>query len=79
MKNKAILAVLLILVLALLSSCAMIPVSRLDAMFRTDGDSVVTGGGSAAPAKTESNDGDMVTIRRDEYEKLKKFDVPLGE
>ena len=77
MKNKAILAVLLILVLALLSSCAMIPVSRLDAMFRTDGDSVVTGGGSAAPAKTESNDGDMVTIRRDEYEKLKKFSDAL--
>ena len=77
MKNKAIMAVLLLLVLALLSSCAMIPVSRLDAMFRTDGDSVVTGGGSAAPAKTESNDGDMVTIRRDEYEKLKKFSDAL--
>lgn len=77
MKNKTILAVLMILVLALLSSCAMIPVSQLDAMFRTDGNSVVTGGGSAAPAQTESAEGDMVTIRREEYEKLKKFSDAL--
>ena len=77
MKKKLMLAACVSLVLMLVSSCAMIPVSQLDAMFRADGDSVVTGGSSASAATAESGNGDTVTIRREEYEKLKKFSEAL--
>ena len=78
MKKKLLFAACIGLILALLSSCAMIPVSQLDAMFRADGDSVVSGGDSATPAKAEETDGETVTIKREEYEKLKKFSEALS-
>ena len=46
-----------------LSSCSIIPASTLEAMFRTD----------EYTASTTADQGDMVMISRDEYEKYKLF------
>lgn len=66
MKKKMLILVVLVLSI-LLSSCAMIPASKLESMFSTDRDTVITSG------ETTANTGDTVTISREEYEKYLKF------
>ena len=68
MKKKILLLILTVLVSSLvLSSCTMIPASRLEAMFGTDRETTVTSGSSATEEK------DTVTISREEYEKYRQF------
>ena len=63
MKKKC-LFILTILILTLsLSSCSVIPASTLEAMFRTE----------EYTASTAQNQGNMVMISREEYEKYKQF------
>ena len=62
--KKKVLFILTILIMTLsLSSCSIIPASTLEAMFRTD----------EYTASTTADQGDMVMISRDEYEKYKLF------
>lgn len=62
--KKKVLFILTILIITLsLSSCSIIPASTLEAMFRTD----------EYTASTTADQGDMVMISRDEYEKYKLF------
>ena len=49
----------------MLSSCALIPATRLEAMFRTDTESPVISSGT-------DNSTDTVTISRAEYEKYRQ-------
>ena len=65
MKKKSLIFISLLIVLLMLSSCTIIPGSRLEAMFRPGGSSSVIGTGGAADTC-----GDSVTISREEYEKL---------
>ena len=76
MKKKML--VLLVLVSALLlSSCTMIPASRLESMFRNDQETVITSGETVTTNTRGDNvtntRGDTVTISREEYEKYVKF------
>ena len=68
MKKKSLIFISLLIVLLMLSSCTIIPGSRLEAMFRPGGSSSVIGTGGAADTS-----GDSVTISREEYEKYRKF------
>lgn len=66
--KKIIMAILsLIISLVLLSSCSMVPMTKLDSMFRTDQETRIGSG-----IETE-NEGDTVTISKTEYEKYKLF------
>lgn len=68
MNKKILLLILTVLVSSLvLGSCAMIPASRLEAMFGTDRETTVTSGSSVPEQK------DTVTISREEYEKYQQF------
>ncbi len=63
--KKKVLFILTILIMTLaLSSCSIIPSSTLDAMFRTD---------EYTASTTAADQGDMIMISRDEYEKYKLF------
>lgn len=66
MKKKTLILIIL-LASMLLSSCTLIPASRLEAMFRTDQDTAVSSGISVSSGK------DTVTISRAEYEKYQQF------
>lgn len=70
MKKAALILTAAVMVL-ILSSCSMLPVSKLEAMFSTDGQSAITSGGSGL--QTADLNGDTVTIPREEYEKYRKF------
>ena len=77
MKKRILLTVSLVLILCLLSGCALIPVSQLNSMFRADSQSVISSShGKNAGAQTDDS-GETVTISKDEYEKLKKFSEAL--
>lgn len=65
MKKRIILVGCLIMILCLLSSCAMMSGSSLEAMFQN-------GGNSGSTAATNA-DGDTVTISREEYEQYQSF------
>ena len=73
MKKK--LSVLIVLLsVFLLGSCSLIPASKLESMFGTANDSVISSGGSVlSGSTTENSDKDTVTIRREEYEKYLQF------
>jgi len=73
MKKRILLAVSLLITLAMLCSCAFIPISRLDALYKPAEGSVITSGYPAATDQTIEQTGDTVTISREEYEKYQKF------
>ena len=67
--KKTMLMVIVIVMAAVLSSCSMIPASRLESMFGNDSDSSINSG-----AYTNGGSGtDTVTISREEYEKYRQF------
>ena len=66
MNKKMLLTICLVFVLLFTSSCAMLPGSTLEAMFRADQPADDHGSQSAS-------NGDTVTISREEYESLKPF------
>ena len=66
--KKVFLLLIALFLSMMLSSCTMIPASRLEAMFRTDKDTNVSSGETDTTAN-----GDTVTISRAEYEKYKRF------
>ena len=71
MKRSKMLAVVSVLVgLMLLSSCSMIPASKLEALFSTGTESVITSGMTAAAGES---DKDTVMISREDYEKYQRF------
>ena len=65
--KKKLFVLILILSVLMLSSCSLIPASRLEAMFSNDRDTSITSGAKV----TENNN--TVTISREEYEKYRKF------
>ncbi|MCR4877582.1 MAG: S41 family peptidase [Clostridiales bacterium] len=71
MKKKWLLVLCLVLTACLLGGCTMLPLSGMDAMFRS-------AGSSATAVKTDAanteDKGDTVTISREQYEKYKQFD-----
>ena len=70
MKKRILIAVSLMITAMMLSSCTMIPVSTIEALYRPAENAVITSGDPAAePEKT----GDTVTISREEYEKYQRF------
>ena len=70
MKKRLMLAVSLLMIMMLVCSCAMMPESKLEALFRPSEGSVITSGDlSSVPEDT----GDTVTISREEYEKYQRF------
>ena len=67
--KKTVLILFAVLAALILGSCSMIPASRLEAMVGRDSESaIVSGTGSQA-----ADQGDMVTISREEYEKYMEF------
>ena len=72
MKKHLLLAATLLMSIILLSSCAFIPASKLEAVFRPTDGSVITSG-NASIATEETGDTDTVTISREEYEKYQRF------
>ncbi len=65
--KKKLLILFVLLSALLLSSCTLIPATRLQSMFRSDSATSVTSGGYS------ENTGDTVPISREEYEKYKQF------
>ena len=73
MKKKTLLIFLLAAAMAVTSSCAFVPVSRLESMFTPNENTLITSGTS-----TEEESGDTVRISREEYEKYLKFSEMLA-
>ena len=71
MKKRAMLIISLVMIMAVLSSCTMIPITRLESVFRTDGEARITSGSEQTAA--EEDTGDTVTISREEYDKYQRF------
>jgi carboxyl-terminal processing protease len=71
MNKKILILAVMLTVLCLLSSCAMIPASKLQALFSANGSTTISSGGNAV--QPQSNTGDSVVISREEYEKYRKF------
>lgn len=70
MKKKMLILTALLTAMMVLSSCSILSVSRLEAMFRSDEESRVDSGES----REETGSGtDTVTISREEYEMYRKF------
>ena len=69
-RSKVLVVISLLAVLMLLSSCSMIPASKLEALFSTGTESVITSGVSG---QTAGSDTDKVMISREEYEKYQRF------
>ena len=66
MKKKTLILTILISAV-LLTSCSLIPASKLEAMFGTGGDSVIRSGEAAV------KNNDTVVISKEEYEKYRRF------
>ena len=64
MKKKCLLILTIIILTLSLSACSVIPASTLEAMFRTD---------EYTASAVTAQQGDMVMISREEYEKYKQF------
>ena len=74
MKKTLLLGLSMLLVLVLLSSCALIPASKLESMFRDDQETVIASGNPSAVSDKDIYEGEeTVTISRSEYEKYQKF------
>ncbi len=65
--KKRMMVILLTLCVMMLSSCALIPASRLESMFVSDQDTNISSG------ETASKNDNTVTISKEEYEKYLKF------
>ena len=72
MKKRLMLAGSLLMIMMLLCSCAFMPESKLEALFRPSEDSVITSG-DLSSVPEDNTGGDTVTISREEYEKYQKF------
>ncbi len=72
--KKTVKILTVILCVMMLSSCSVIPSNRLEAMFRNDSDSNVTGSGSINGAN-----GDTVNISRAEYEKYLRDEEKIAQ
>ena len=72
MKKRILLAVSLLMTMLLLCSCAFIPVSRLDALYRPRENAVITSGDEPIAEPVEET-ADTVVISREEYEKYRRF------
>ena len=70
MKKKMLILTALLTALMVLSSCSVLSVSRLEAMFRSDAESRVDSGESKQETETRA---DTVTISREEYERYRQF------
>ena len=70
MKKKMLILTALLTALMVLSSCSVLSVSRLEAMFRSDAESRVGSGESRQETETRA---DTVTISREEYERYRQF------
>lgn len=70
MKKKMLILTALLTALMVLSSCSVLSVSRLEAMFRSDAESRVDSGESKQETETQA---DTVTISREEYERYRQF------
>ena len=70
MKKRLMMALFLVMIMALLSSCTFLPSSRLEALFRPETGTVITSG---SPDVLMTTEGDTVTISREEYEKYQRF------
>ena len=68
MKKRILLIVSLLCVVCLLSGCSMMNLNQMESMFRKE-----TPEQTQNPAIFGTNDSDMVTISRVEYEKLEQF------
>ena len=68
MKKKILLIVSLLCAMCLLSGCAMLNLTQMENMFRKEAPEQAQN-----PIIFGTNDSDMVTISRDEYEKLEQF------
>ena len=66
MKKKALILMIMILSI-MLTSCSLIPASRLEAMFSSGSDTVIRSGEATV------NSSDSVVISKEEYEKYQKF------
>ena len=70
--HKRMLKILsMVVMLLFLSSCSLIPVSRLESMFKETDNSSITSGYSAN--NNSSGDSNVVIISKDDYEKYQKF------
>ena len=69
MKKRAALLIALVLLAVTLGGCSYLPTVLLADMFGTSG--------GETPAAVASNDGDTVTISREEYERYQQFDTLL--
>ena len=72
MKKKLLILAAILLTAMMLSSCALIPASRLESMFGTDRDTSITSGEPAVNS-TSTSSGETVTISRAEYERYRQF------
>ena len=72
MKKSISAAVLALLIHMLLSSCTLIPASRLEAMFSTS-ENMPLKSGETAVSQEKNSGTDSVTISRKEYEKYQQF------
>ncbi len=70
LKKRTKLIILLFLAAMILSSCTMIPATRLESMFRTGTESSFSNGSTAAD---RSKDTDMISITKEDYELFMKF------
>ena len=70
MKKKMLILTALLTAMMVLSSCSILSVSRLEAMFRSDEESRVDSGESREETGSRT---DTVTISREEYEMYRKF------
>ena len=70
MKKKMLILTALLTALMVLSSCSVLSVSKLEAMFRSDAESRVDSGESRQETETRA---DTVTISREEYERYRQF------
>ena len=71
MKKRIFLICSMIIMLLMLCSCTFLPAYRLDALFSPAQNTVITSGDTTPPATVEN--GDTVTISREEYEKYQRF------
>ena len=70
LKKRTKLIILLFLAAMILSSCTMIPATRLESMFRTGTESSFSNGSTAAD---RSKDTDMISITKEDYELFMKY------
>ena len=71
--KKIKLVIITVIAALLLSSCSLIPLSKLEAMFGPDAGSAISSGDLKTSNDTVQETADLVTISRADYEKYQQF------